>query len=171
MDTAKSILVHGVAHQIQGHNFQSYVEDESFGPWIKSLIRQFQIDFVFEEASGRGPSVVEELVRSLQKTVSYLDIDPSANERAKYGIAQRTGDGGPIDPAHSVDVYEISYVGEQKKREEEWLKRIQGSAFDHGLVICGVAHTLSFAFRLQSAGLHVINAYTYIPYSKLGMRS
>lgn len=170
MDTAKSILVHGIAHQIQGPNFQSYVEDESFRPWIKSLIRQFQVDFVFEEASGRGPSVAEELVRSLQNKVRYLDIDPPANERAKYGIAQRTG-GGPIDPAHSPDVYEISYVGEQKKREEEWLKRIQGSTFENGLVICGVAHTLSFAFRLQSAELHVINAYTYIPYSKLGMRS
>ena len=122
---ARSILVHGIPHQIQGPNFQGYVEDESFGPWVRSLIRQFQVDFVFEEASGRGPSVAEGLVQSLQNKVGYLDIDPPANERHKYGIAQRTGEGGPIDPVRSLDVYEISYVDEHKKREEEWLRRIQ----------------------------------------------
>src|ERR1700758_1238681 len=132
---SKSIIVHGIAHQIQGSRFVGYVEDSSYAPWIRSLIRSNEIDFVYEEASGRGPSVAENLVRSLEN-IGYLDVDPSATERLKFGIAERVSEGGPIDPCHPIDIYELSNVGEQKKPEEEWLKRIQGTEFRNGLMIC-----------------------------------
>jgi len=58
-------------------------------------------------------------------------------------------DGGPIDPSHSNDVYERSLVYEHRKREELWVRRMQAQNFKNGLVIVGLAYTLSIAFRLS----------------------
>jgi len=38
-------------------------------------------------------------------------------------------------------------------------------------MICGVAHTLSFAFRLSSSGIVVDKTYDYIPYEKIAKGS
>jgi hypothetical protein len=38
------------------------------------------------------------------------------------------------------------------KREELWVKRIEQHEFESALVICGLVHLLSLAFRLQTAG-------------------
>jgi len=47
-------------------------------------------------------------------------------------------------------------------------QRITARAFDKALVICGLLHGLSLAFRLGSAGIAVEKSYTYIPYRRLG---
>jgi len=95
-----------------------------------------------------------------------MDIDPSREEREKYGIAKETGEGNPIDPFNSSDVYYCLFLNEQMKREELWLRRIQQQDFATGLVIIGLAHNLSFAFRLGSAGI-AAEPFNYIPYGKL----
>jgi hypothetical protein len=43
----------------------------------------------------------------------------------------------------------------QAKREELWIKRMQQSEFKSALMICGLVHLLSFAFRLQAAKFSV----------------
>jgi hypothetical protein len=49
------------------------------------------------------------------------------------------------------------YVEEHRKREELWLKIIQGEQFNRGLPICGDAHVLSMSYRLQSENLSADN--------------
>lgn len=162
---SQSVQLIAVPHQLQGPGFNGYVADSSYSDWVESFVRA-GIDFVFEEASGRGPSIAEQLTHSILKPNCYLDIDPPANERHKYGLAASSATGGPIDPSNSTDIYESPYVDEQRKREELWLKRIQSEKFKKGLMICGLAHSLSFAFRLQNAGMTVAVS-TYIPHGKL----
>src|SRR5258708_22898370 len=143
---AQSMQIVAILHRIQGTGFQAYVEDPAYAMWINPFLSK-DIDFVFEEASGQGPSVAEGLAKRLPN-VGYLDIDPPVSERHKYGIPPHTSDGGGIDPVHSYDVYETVVPDQQRKREEEWLRRIKASKFKKGLLICGAAHGLSLAFRL-----------------------
>jgi hypothetical protein len=161
--TSQSMIIFSVLHQIQGPGFQGYVEDPAYASWIKTFLSQ-GVDFVFEEASGRGPSVAEDLTKARTPEVNYLDVDPSAAERGKYGISSSSG-GGAIDPVHSYDVYETVVLEDQMKREEEWLRRIKASTFTKGLFICGVAHGLSFGAKLQGSGIAVQELYNYIPHS------
>lgn len=161
----KQVQVIAVPHQLQGPGFHGYVKDESYSDWIEAFIRN-EVDFVFEEAAGRGPSIAEQLADSILGPGHYLDIDPPRDERPKYGLAKDSGGGGPIDPVHSTDIYEQSDVDEQRKREELWQKRILGQPFKKGLVICGTAHALSVAFRLRAPDVEV-EVYTYTPHGKL----
>jgi hypothetical protein len=64
----------------------------------------------------------------------------------------------------------LAIVAEQRKREEMWHQRLDDQPFVKGLVICGLAHSLSFAFRLLSAGFNVTETYNYVPYHKLCTR-
>jgi hypothetical protein len=163
---SQSAVVLAVPHRIQGPNFQGYIEDRSYAPFVKRLMYD-HMDFVFEEAAGYGPSIAEQLAKTFQRPLGYLDIDPTPDERLKYGIAKVVGCGGPVDPCNSPDVYETSKVDEQGKREQVWVNRITESHFQKGLVIVGLAHSLSIAFRLVAAGVSVIDTYDYTPYSKL----
>jgi hypothetical protein len=54
-----------------------------------------------------------------------------------------------------------------ESREIFWLQTIPGSAFDSGLMVCGIAHMLSFAYRLRAANFEV-KAIDYLPRHKLG---
>jgi hypothetical protein len=165
---SQTIQLIAVPHQLQGPKFNGYVEDTTYSDWVENFI-EAGVDFVFEEASGRGPSIAEQHANSILKPGHYMDVDPPANERRRYGLAEVSATGGPIDPVHSSDVYESPYVGEQIKREELWQKRIESEKFEKGLVICGLAHSLSFAFRLHGAGMSV-TVSTYIPHGKLCTR-
>jgi hypothetical protein len=161
----QSMQLIGVPHQLQGPKFNGFVQDPCYSDWVESFIRG-GVDFVFEEAAGRRPTIAEQHALGFLEPGHYIDIDPPPNERHKYGLADVSATGGPIDPAHSSDVYESPLVGEQRKREELWQKRIQSEKFQKGLVICGIAHSLSLAFRLESIGISV-EVSTYIPHGKL----
>jgi hypothetical protein len=167
---SKSVLVLGIPHQLQGPGFLGYVEDRSYALLVENLM-QDDVDFVFEEAAGRGPSIAELLVDAFPRAVKYVDIDPPPDKRPMYGIAMKVGGGGPIDPCNSPDMYESSKVDEQSKREELWLHCILCKPFKKGLAIVGLAHSLSFAIRLLSAGVSVDETYSYIPFNKLCTRS
>jgi hypothetical protein len=169
---SRSVQVLGVPHQLQGAGFQGYVDDPSYRYWVKGYMRA-NIDIVFEEAAGRKPSIVEELSKELSANIEpirYVDIDPPLKERPKYGLAEECASGGPVDPSHSDDVYECPYISENIKRETLWLKRIVEEQFAKGVVVCGLAHALSLAFRLHAAEIDV-EACTYIPHGKLCRRA
>lgn len=165
----KSALVLGVPHQLQGPRFHGYVDDQSYGIRVRNLI-QDGVDFVLEEATGFNPSTAETLTESILGAGHYLDIDPSVDERENNGIAKITGGGGPIDPCHSTDVCSWEFLEEQRKREELWLHKIQSQRFCKALVIVGLAHGLSIAFRLTSDRVDVREVRYYIPYQKLYTR-
>lgn len=160
---SRSVLLLAVPHELQGPQFRGFVEDQSYTILVKRFTRG--VDIVFEEAGGYGPSIAEEVAKSILDPGHYWDIDPPRNERHKFGIAE-TQDGCPIDPCNSTDTYSCVYIDEHRKREELWLQRIQEQHFEKGFLICGIAHSLSFGFRLLNAGVSV-DVFHYLPYNKL----
>jgi hypothetical protein len=166
----KSVAVLAVPHQLQNPKTLGYIKDPSYSNLIKSFINK-GVDFVFEEASGLGPTTAQSLAESLLGQGHYMDIDPAPSDRAQYGIAKITGGRRYFDPSGFAsdrpDSYEFANVEEQKKREELWSKRIADQPFEKGLAICGVCHGLSLAFNLQKAGVSVSDAGSYIPYHKM----
>jgi hypothetical protein len=57
-------------------------------------------------------------------------------------------------------------LGENREREKRWLQEINAQEFKKALVICGVGHSLGFAFRLQDTGFSV-DFCQHLPYEKL----
>jgi hypothetical protein len=164
MPDDKSVVVLSVPHQLQGRQFRDYVEDPCYPTLLKELL--FGVEFVFEEAAGCGPSIAEKLVRDGYAGGHYLDIDPRADQREKYGMAPIT-----IDPGHSTSWYNCQMVDEHRKREKFWLEQVKSEQFQKALVICGLHHGLSFAFRLEAAGFPDVELYDYVPFHKLGAKS
>jgi hypothetical protein len=162
---ARKIVVLGTYHQLQGTNFRGYVADPSYTKIISGLISSNKVDFIFEEASGRGPSIAENQATQLG-SVRYLDIDPSRDEQTKFSIPQDVEQCEPVDPFESNDVCCEQDIDGHRLREELWLQRISDKDFKVGLLICGIAHGLSMGFRLQNKGFEV-EVIQYIPSSKI----
>ncbi|HVA71484.1 MAG TPA: hypothetical protein VNF02_00125 [Candidatus Limnocylindrales bacterium] len=167
---SRSMQVLSVLHRLQGLRFKGYVQEPSYERLVNCLMRQ--ADFVFEEAAGRLPSVAQILADKILGSGHYLDVDPPPDERQQYGIAEKTGEDFPIDPSQlcsdvTPDVCHCAFVNEHRKREELWLQKIQAQSFGRSLMVCGSAHGLSLAFRLESAGLSEVRLYEYIPYNKV----
>lgn len=173
----KSIIVLGVTHQLQFPKFvMTHVPDPTYSLIVEHKIRK-GVDFVFEEASGRGPSVAENIANSILGPGHYLDIDPTPTERPKYGIGEVSGCHVIGSREEAIvsdcppDTLQWTAVAEQEKREIIWLKRIQAQPFKKALAICGSGHNLSLAFRLRSAEINVVRTYIYVPCHKLCTRS
>jgi hypothetical protein len=161
------MIVLAVLHELQGPGFLGFVDVPSYRELVKELIHT-GVDFVFEEAAGRGPSIAEDLTDSILKSGHYLDVDLPADERPQHGMAKKSVESVFIDPCgNHPDSCGASIVDEQEKRENFWLQRIQSEQFTKGLVVCGIAHGLSLAFRLRSAGISVSRVLTYTPYATL----
>jgi hypothetical protein len=165
----RSVLVLGVAHELQGSKFQGYVDDPSHGLLLKSSMHG--VDFVFEEASGLGPSKAEDLAISILGAGQYVDIDPSLSERSSYGIPEVTAEGHAVAPMHSTESYCSLLMEAQRIREEVWIQRIKRQTFKKALAIVGIGHSLSIAFRLESAGFVIAEIRAYTPYGVLCRRA
>jgi hypothetical protein len=173
MATNKSVAVLGVPHQIQGVGFPNYIHDQPYSRLVADFAAE--VDFVFEEAAGCGPSIAEDVAASVLGLGHYLNVDPPRSERPKNGLAMDTGGVEAIDTDQIVnglvpDIYRWEIVDEHRKREQFWVQRIVAQSFNKGLLICGSAHGLSVAFRLQDAGISVPTLYDRTPYDKLCRR-
>jgi hypothetical protein len=162
---AKHVTVFGTSHRVQGvENFKFKIDDPTYPVVIDRLLRGK--DFVFEEATGLGPTTAEKLVDSKLGPGFYLDVDPSVANRHNYEIGE-TGRGEPIQPSGpSTDTLNYEFDEEQEKREALWLQRIGEYQFNDALLICGYLHLLSMSFRLRAAGYDVEACY-YLPFGKL----
>jgi hypothetical protein len=162
------LVVLGTSHQLQGTNFLRSIDDECYRDLVEQLILEHKIDFIFEEAAGRVPTHAETLAKALAEPIRHMDLDPSKDEREKHGLSRETGGGYVVDLWQAPPcIGRVEHVDEHAAREEFWLKRIRGEGFSSGLVICGQAHSLSFAFRLSNAGFEVENCIEYMPYARL----
>jgi hypothetical protein len=162
----KSIVVLGTYHQITGaENGRLKVDDPDYSTLVESLISSKRLGFIFEEASGLGPTRAQQLA-SFSDTIGYLDIDPGREERPAFGIGKDTADSVPIDPMGSREMAHWHKLEEHDKREELWLQRIGTCTFEKALLICGLNHMLSMSFRLQLAGYEV-EALSYEPLRKV----
>jgi hypothetical protein len=126
------------------------VDDPDYIKLIERLISCFGIDFIFEEASGCGPTAAQKLAE--RSGLRYRDVDPHLDYRRLHGLSTITG--GPL--SKPPDFAARTCAKEQFDREDFWVsKGIKGESFQAGLVICGLLHTLSLAGRLRSAGFEV----------------
>ena len=169
---SRSVLLLATHHRFQGPHFPDFVEDKSYGILVEKCISVRRIDFVFEEAGKRGPSSAEEFANSLIGPGHYLNIDHPRNALRKYGIREdiETTTGHWIDERDkSVGKYDCQDIDAHRSREVRWLQGIEAQQFETGLVICGVAHSLSFAFRLQKVGF-IVELCSYLPDDKLCAR-
>jgi hypothetical protein len=167
----KTVILLGTAHRVQGaERGICNIEDPDYETLVAQLCREYAVDFIFEEASGLGPTIAEKFALATIGPHRYKDIDPSAADRKRLGISAETGKDyriGKLNFATNqwgfgreelIDAHEI--------REHFWLPFIREQRFIKALVICGQAHLLSFAFRLRSDGFNV-KAYSYMPYALL----
>jgi hypothetical protein len=167
---SKSLIVFGTSHQVQGaKGHPRNVDDPTYSEFIEGLICGYQIDFLFEEASGLGPTTAEGVALLRLGAGHYLDVDPHRDKRSEHGLAAETGSIWPIDPCdprRSLDVAVWEFLDEHAKRESFWLQRLTAQNFTRGLFVCGYLHTLSFAYVARSEGFKVTSLY-YMPHHKL----
>ncbi len=170
-EVEKSITVFGTSHRVQGARKAAHLQhinDASYGRYLESQLRVNRFDFVFEEATGFGPTIAEDLATKFLGEGHYLNVDPPLKDRAKFGIPMLREDHTPIDPYGNEGFVGHQDLEGQAMREELWVKRCKEQTFTCALFICGFLHTLSLSFRLQAAGFSVERASTYMPYDKLG---
>ena len=164
------VIVFGTSHRLQGAmKGRSNIDDPSYAELIERLISEHQIDFIFEEATGLGPTTAERIALSHWGQNHYLDVDPSKHQRPEHEVSEQTGGLlliDPEDPQKSKDIAYWEHVEDHIKREELWLQRMQGTVFTISLMVCGAAHLLSFSFRLHS-GAFDVKALYYMPHHKL----
>jgi len=158
------MVVLGTTHELQGAEKRGgNRSDPLYEELLKDLVAEDGLDFIFEEATGLGPTTAEKL--SLASGPNrYLDVDPSREERVKFGIPANTNNpfmvGSPPNAAFADEVFHEVHA----KREKLWIERIAKQEFKKALMICGANHTLSFAFRLCAANFSV-KTFTYMPSS------
>jgi hypothetical protein len=164
----RKLVVLGTSHQLQGKNFPGSIDDQCYRDLVEQLILVNKLDFVFEEGAGFAPTDPELLAKACPEPIGYMDVDPSKDERAKYGLSGDTGESYLVDLWQSPPcVARTEHVDKHAAREEFWLERIRGQDFTFALMVCGDAHCLSFSFRLRAAGFNVENCINYMPHEKL----
>jgi hypothetical protein len=150
------VTVLATLHVLQGAEKRlGNLHDPAYVTLLKKLIISESLDFIFEEASGLGPTIAEKLALENLGAGRYLDVDPARGERAEFGIATNSHEPHMIGSPPRVAFANWQILEVHASREELWLKRIQRQEFKNALVICGLVHLLSFAFRLQVANFSV----------------
>jgi hypothetical protein len=159
LELNRLVTVLGTTHELQnGENNPRRIHDPQYRELLELLIAEDGTDFIFEEATGLGPTTAEKL--SLTWGLNhYLDVDPLRAERKKFGIPENTSEpiflGSPVTTPPTAVCAERIFHEVHARREEFWLQQITKQDFKKALMICGMNHALSFAFRLQSASLTV----------------
>lgn len=167
----KTVILLGTSHRLQGaERGVANIEDPDYETLVEQLSQTYSVDFVFEEATGLGPTFAQRFTLEKIGPNRYKDIDPSAEGRRKLGISGETGKHYWIGKLN-FDTGHWGFGREElieahEKREHLWLPFIREQEFSSALLICGQAHLLSFAFRLKSEGFDV-KAYCYMPYALL----
>jgi len=150
------VTVLATLHVVQGAERRiGNVHDPMYVALLNKLMISEGVDFIFEEASGLGPTIAEKLALEKLAFGHYLDIDPARGERAELGIPANSSEPNMIGAPPTVSFANWQILDAHVKREELWVKRMQQHEFQSALVICGLVHLLSFAFRLQDAKFSV----------------
>ncbi len=152
----RRVTILATLHELQGaERRDGNVHDPMYKALLDQLMAREQIDFIFEEASGWGPTVAEKLARERLGSDRYLDVDPGREERAKFGIPPDSNDSYMIGSPPSAAFAHWQFHEVHERREEFWLQQLTKQEFNSALMICGLAHVLSFAFRLDAANFSV----------------
>lgn len=152
MSFSPRVTVLATLHVIQGAEKRvGNVYDPMYVALLNKVTISEGVDFIFEEASGLGPTIAEKLALEQLPFGHYVDIDPARSERPDFGIPVNSSEPNMIGTPPTVAFANWQILEVHAKREELWLERMQQHEFQSALVICGLVHLLSFAFRLQNA--------------------
>jgi hypothetical protein len=158
-----SVIMLGTYHELQGSEKRhGNVNDPLYAELVQYLIEDERIDFVFEEATDLGPTTAERLAAKLLGAGRYLDVDPSTQQRESFGIPAETNTPFLIGNPPDAGFANWQPIKMHEAREKLWLQRLSGRTFTKALMICGFAHMMSFAFRLQQDNFGV-KMVDYIP--------
>ena len=150
------VTVLATLHVLQGAEKRGgSLHDPIYVELLNKLMISETVDFIFEEASGLGPTIAEKLSLKELGIGRYLDIDPARGDRAEFGISVSSSEPNMIGAPPKVGFANWQLLEVHAKREELWMKRMRQREFESALVICGLVHLLSFAFRLQEAKFSV----------------
>jgi len=150
------VTVLATLHILQGAEKRvGNVHDPMYLALLHKLMGSEGVDFIFEEASGLGPTIAEKLALEKLAFGHYVDFDPARGERAEFGIPANSNEPHMIGEPPSVAFANWQLLEAQAKREALWIRRMQQHEFRSALVICGLVHLLSFSFRLQEAKFSV----------------
>ena len=157
----------GTDHRLTGADRGTRnIDDPHFGRMVEQLIEQKALDFVFEEATGLGPTTASRIALDRLGPEHYLDVDPPRNRRHEFGIPADTGKHYAIGSPPDIEYATWEFLDVQALREKLWLQQVMNQEFEKALMICGSLHMSSFASRLQSNGFEV-EAISYLPAGKL----
>jgi len=150
------VTVLATLHVIQGAERRvGNLHDPIYAALLSKLMISEGVDFIFEEASGLGPTIAEKLALQELGFGRYLDVDPARGDRPEFGIPANSSEPNMIGEPPTAAFANWQILSVHAKREELWAKRMQQHDFQSALVICGLVHLLSFAFRLQDAKFSV----------------
>ena len=170
---ARDVVVLGIPHSIQGaQRRKGNIDDPSYADLLRILIEHNHIDFIFEEASGMGPTTAQCLADSLLGGC-YLDVDATPQEKRSHGISERTGACYLIDPCSTHNPPDAACweaIHDHSKREGVWIEKMRQQDFGSALFICGMLHCLAFCYRLEAAGIQPKELHHYSPHHKLCKR-
>src|SRR2546429_3348275 len=122
-------------HELQGSKKRpGNINDSLYADLITDLIEDQTIDFIFEEATGLGPTTAEDLSAKLVGANRYLDLDPPTQKRQIFGIPPETNKpvmlGTPMSNPPNVGWANWQPIGMHEAREKLWLERMKGQAFN-----------------------------------------
>jgi hypothetical protein len=150
------VTVLATLHVVQGAEKRlGNVHDPMYVALLNKLMISEGVDFIFEEASGLGPTIAEKLALEQLPFGHYVDIDPAKGERPDFGIPSNSSEPNMIGAPPTVAFANWQLLDAHAKREELWAERVQQHEFKSALVIVGLVHLLSFAFRLQNVNFSV----------------
>ncbi len=167
----RRVTILATLHELQGaekrHGNRS---DPMYSALIDQLMIAEGIDFVFEEASGWGPTIAEKLAFDKLGPKRYLDVDPGRDEREKFGIPRDSNDSYMIGSPPTAAFASWQFHEVHAMREEHWIQQLTNQEFKSALMVCGLAHLLSFAFRLHAANFSV-RSLDYASWQRNGARN
>ena len=160
------MVVLGTLHQTHlnppGMGVPDAPRDSFYRPLLEFLITSEGADFVFEEAAGKGPTTARLLAEECLGKDRYADVDPPRNHRERASTPQNSNQPYMIGSPPEAAFADWQYLDVHERRENLWLAAITKQRFGSGLMICGIAHMLSFSFRLQAAGF-TVKGTSYLP--------
>ncbi len=150
------VTVLATLHVFQGAEKRlGNVHDPNYIALLNKLMISEAVDFIFEEASGLGPTIAEKLALEKLAFGHYVDMDPARGDRPAFGIPFSSAEPNMIGTPPRVAFANWQILDVHAKREKLWVERIQQRRFDSALAICGLVHLLSLAYRLQEANYSV----------------
>ena len=163
----KQAILIGTSHSIQRGE---KAESEEFKFYLKSICDSYNIKAIAEEIDNKCVSIAKQITD--EYTLYYKIIEPTPEEKRdlnieiedeitsnimlKYDIRQWPSDVESHPRAHTIyEEYKDLIQATYRRRESEWLKRIQELNFWPLLIICGADHYEPFAQLLSENGICV----------------